>query len=113
MNEMFSTLQTKSKILYSMKVICEGCTGIVDERKYLPTKFKGDWRYIIKNLQEFLDHETYRYNNICKDCSSSRSKLEFNEVVVIEIENAYPDEEIHLIAKDDISKSIVLEGTKY
>lgn len=113
MNEMFHTLQSKSTILYSMKIICEDCSSEIDVRRYIPTRFRGNWQYTIKNLDRYLDHEVYAYNNVCENCSSSRSKIEFNEVVVIEIENAYPDESIHPIEKDEISKVIILDRIKY
>lgn len=114
LNEMFDVVAGNSDILYSVKtkIKCD-CNTIVGEKvsNYLPMNFKGDWQKIIGNLQAYISEEKDTLD-LCYDCFANKHiQIEYNDVVVIQIERAYPDARIYKI---DLNKiTIVLNGNIY
>lgn len=115
-NEMLTSLHEQSHVLYSVTTTktCKKCDyESQTTAKYLPTKMQGAWANVIANLQKYIlfDEKT---RNVCSECCTKMEvKTEYNDVVVIHTENAYPDDKMYRMRKEKICKVIILHEEEF
>lgn len=117
-NEMFFKLSDNSSVIFSAKAqgICECCSFVNSENiyKYVPTTFKGDWANIIENIEAYTNELENFSCDICKECFSQLdTHILLNDVLVVNIEMAYPNKDIYDFELEKISKHIIFEQQRF
>lgn len=115
LNEVIQKLIPMSDIVFSMKkvYVCHTC-DIIKEKftTYLPMRYRNLWRENIENLQVHIDIDEVAIE-CCKTCLIQEdSSIVLNDIIMVPVENMYPDEKQHPTNLEKISPELrILDQT--
>lgn len=115
-NEMLNVIAMSSDVVYSVKTKKSPCLCRLITKQSTSTcirmNFKGDWQKIIGNLQSCIGQS--QNHDYCYQCFTKIDvEFEYNNIAVIHIELAYPNDQIYKIELNKISKNIILNDNIY